>query len=252
MPLLQPSKTENIINQLNFRYKPELLGYRSRLSVYPGESLISNITIENRHPSSAYINKLKIYQWQAGAGNGNGNDAKLSINNQMMNLIQINPKLDPSVKNFNINYEQTKSIPMNVAVSSIEYLLKIIDEQKNAVENMVKKDQGRNSNAGSAANSNRGGANETTGANETSQSNIIEESTFVLETTYNGSLEECKSFKRTLDLKIMVQIRKGLEPITLLISEFDDEYFKITLTLQNHSKSNEFCIGGLMLNFRTT
>lgn len=72
--------------------------------------------------------------------------------------------------------------------------------------------------------------------------NIIEESTFVLESTYQGSLEECKQHKRTLDLKIMVQIRKGLEPLNLLISEFDEEYFKITLTLRNHSKSNEFGI----------
>ena len=251
VPLLEPSKTENIVNQLNFKYKPDIGGFRSRLSVYPGESLISNITVENKHPSSAYITHLKIYNnnqgqnysksgntptrhhYNSGAsGDKNNNNKNNSEKEQQFSLIQIIPKIDPNTKNFCVNYEQTKSIPMNVSVSSIEYLLKIIDEQKkqNDKEKNVTRSQNQTSKRPEKS------------SNDDLQTNIIEESTFVLETTYCGALEECKNYRRILDLKIMVQIRKGLEPLSLIISEFDEEYFKLTFTLQNHSKSNEFCI----------
>jgi len=221
VPLLEPAKAENVLNQLNFRYKSDTSGFRSRLSVYPGEKLVSNATVENKAPNSAQITNIEITK----------NDSK--------GLITAVPEL--SNISFSVGFEHVKTVPINVEIDSIEYLKKMKINLKSE-SNMSK--------TGSTIDLSSNGS----GSN---QSSIIDESEFVVSVIYtthnsdNSNISKLKLvdddslsqiYSRELDLVVYVQVRKGLEPVTITVEENDEESFKIHLTLYNHSKSNNFSV----------
>lgn len=188
---------------------------------YPGEKLVSNATVENKAPNSAQITNITITK----------NDSK--------GLITAVPEL--SNISFSVGFENVKTVPIDVEIDSIEYLKKM---------KMNLKSESNISKTGSTIDLSSNGS----GSN---QSSIIDESEFVVSVIYtthnsdNSNISKLKLvddkslsqiYSRELDLVVYVQVRKGLEPVTITVEENDEESFKIHLTLYNHSKSNNFSV----------